>query len=522
MADRRSNEGRRNGFERRSRRDKQRDGYETTAVVEITTSELRVAILEQRGNDSPDLVQASTTNWKDASTSFNSEEGMRELSEALSTLVEEHSLQTAGFHFVLGGELCVTKTVRGSSEEVRDELRKIEERSRLYLSLGPGEKVMVSNKQAIDARHDYAVAAVCNQRTLNNIHAAATSAGIEAVSIEPALVSVNRAVSRLPDTPSEPYLMMHVDGEAVEVGVCHEGKLLLEFRPAGRGESSDIGEVLHTHLSRLKRHAGRVLRSAPPKLNIVYLCGDQDSVQQTLRRFESHKEFQVRVIAPSRIQATWEMAQEVEGSAIVPALGRLLCSYLPKNEHAAPNFMKHIIASTRDPVGPIIVRSLIPLAAVLLVAVAGFLFNWQQSGQVAVLQTQLDELEGAKARHRELRLKLTSIEQKVKQQKRLLSALKTTSSSHLVQRVGHCMPSDVWLNDLTIVEMNTIKLSGSSLLESGVFDFTEWLDQAPEFNDVALKSTSPGNSPSGPIVDFNLEINFDGSVDTVKEVASNE
>lgn len=522
MSDRRSTEGRRTGFERRSRRDRQREGYEKVVVVEITNSELRVAILEQHGDEQADLVQASTTIWKEASTSFNTEEGLHELSEALSSLVEKHALQTAGFHFVLGGKLCVTKTVRGSSEDVRDELRKIEERSRLYLSLGPGEKVMVSNKQAIDARHDYAVAAVCNKRTLNSIHSAALDAGIEVVSIEPALVSVNRAVSRLPDTPAEPYLLMHVDGDAVEVGVCHEGKLLLEFKPGGRDESSEIGAVLGTHLNRLKRHAGHVLRTSPPALNVVYLCGNQESVRKTMRSFTGLDHFQVRVISPSKIQATWEMAEDVEASAMVPALGRLLCTYLPKNEHAAPNFMKHIIASTREPVRPVILRSLIPIAAVLFLAALGFLLNLQQHGQVSSLQAQLESLEGAKARHRELRLKLTSIEQKVKEQKRLLGSLNTASANHIVERVGHCMPSDVWLNDLTIIEMKTIKLSGSSILETGVFDFTEWLGQAPEFNDVALRSTTPGNSASGPIVNFNVEIDFDGSADSVKEVARNE
>ena len=184
--------------------------------------------------------------------------------------------------------------------------------------------------------------------------------------------------------------------------------------------------------------------------------------------------------------------------------------------------MKHIIASTREPAGPIIVRSLIPLAAVLLVAIAGFLFNWHQQEEVDALQAQLDSLEGAKARHRELRLKLTSIEQQVKEQKSLMAMLRTAPTNHIVERIGHCMPSDVWLHDLTIIEMKTIKLSGSSLLETGVFDFTEWLGQAPEFNDVALRSTTPGNSATGSIVNFNVEIDFDGSADSVKEVASNE
>ena len=84
------------------------------------------------------------------------------------------------------------------------------------------------------------------------------------------------------------------------------------------------------------------------------------------------------------------------------------------------------------------------------------------------------------------------------------------------------MPSDVWLNDLLITEMKHIKLSGSSFLEAGVFDFVHWLEQAPGFEDVALRSTQPSKSKSGPTIDFSVELNLVDKDGPVKEVARNE
>jgi len=118
------------------------------------------------------------------------------LTAALKELTEEHGLQTANLQFVLGGEFCVTKAVRGTTEQVRSELQQIEQRSRLYLLLGPGEKVTVSRTQPIDARHHSAVVAVCNKKILNTIHEAATRAGMQIKSTQSSL-PWSRRVGRL-------------------------------------------------------------------------------------------------------------------------------------------------------------------------------------------------------------------------------------------------------------------------------------------------------------------------------------
>lgn len=519
MADRRSNELRRHGDERRKR---QRGVTNLVTVVEISGSNLHVAMLSKLAGDEPDRVKALIVAWQIEAARLNSEEGLLELTTALCDLVEQNSLQGSQFHFVLGGELCVNKAICGTTEAVRTELRQIEERSSLYLSLGPGEKVMVANSRPIDARHQYAVASVCNRGTLNTVYSAALKVGIHVDSIEPALVSVSRAIGHLKDAPTEPCLLMYVDPNSVEVGVCHRGRLLLDYRPGGLTDPSDIGRVVHTHLNRLQRHSVRQLKGPTPELKRVYLCGERETIARAIPSFAAYEEFEVYEIAPSAIVAGWKIDDEVKESAIVPALGTLLSTYLSSDEQDAPNFMQHVIASTREPMRPILVRSLIPLAAVLLVGIAGWLLTFRLQAEVDKLQQQVVALNPAKARSLVLRLKLTAATKKCTELTHLVQHAPPSRGKEIIARVGHCMPSDVWLSDLVLEDMKKLKLSGSSFLEAGVFDFVRWLGQAPGFQDVALSSTRPSQSSSGPAIDFNVELTL-GDIDgSVREVARNE
>lgn len=519
MADRRLVESRRHGSERRKH---QRGNTNLVTVVEISGSDLRVALLRRLPEGKLDRVEAVTVTWRKEATLLNSEIGLQELTASLRALVEESGLYGSYFHFVLGGELCVTKAIRGTSDEVRAELRRIEERSRLYLSLGPGEKVMVTNSQPIDARHEYAVASVCSRRTLNTVHEAATRAGIQVESIEPALVSVGRVVGHLKDAPTEPCLLLYVDDNSVEVGVCYGGQLLLDYRPGGLTNPSDVGRVVHTHLSRLQRHSGRQLNGQTPSLKRVYLCGGNEAVSRAISSFDAYRDFEVSEILPESIHASWMMCDSTNNSAIVPALGTLLSIYSASDEQDAPNFMQHIIASTLEPIRPVIVRSLIPIAAVLLLGIAGWLLNVRLQGEVDRIQQSVDLLQPAQARSLELRLSLNATEEKIAELNRLVQSFQPVPEMDFIARIGHCMPNDVWLTRLVAEDMEHIKISGSSFLEAGVFDFVRWLGQAPGFQDVALRSTRPSQNGSGPAIDFNVELNLGDKNDSVREVARHE
>ena len=522
MSERRSSTERRSFFSRRRSRDRGKSAVESNTVIEIAGGDLRAVTLTGSEDDSADQVRVMTLRWRKEASTLNSEKGLEELTAALTELAEKHDLQMTHLQFVLGGEFCVTKAIRGTTEEVRSELQQIEQRSRLYLMLGPGEKVTVSRTQAIDARHESAVVAVCNQQTLNTIHEAATRAGMQIDSIEPALVATSRAIGRLADVPTEPYLLIHLDESAAELGVCHGGSLLLDYRPGGRTDPEDLVELVRTHLNRLQRHVGRQLRQPPPQLKRVYLCGQEAAVERAYPVFSACEQFDVERIDPAKIQATWEFAEQVTDSAAVPALGALLSTYLPDSERDVPNFMEHIIASTREPLKPILIRSVIPLAAVLLVAATIFAFNFSKQQKISAIQEQLGSLASVQARDRELRLKRGAAQSKLVQLTALTGGLDSVSAGEIVARLGHCMPSDVWLNRLELAGMKTISLDGTSFHEDGYHDFKKWLEHAPGFEDVAIPSTRPTQSAAGPAINFTIELNLGDWNGPVEEVARNE
>jgi hypothetical protein len=406
---------------------------------------------------------------------------------------------------VLSGEFCVLRTIRGTVEEVRSELQQLEQRSRLYLSLGPGEKVLVSNTRALDARHAQALSAVCNRATLETIQSAADAAGIEIAVIEPALSALSRAVMRLPETPTGSYLLVHVNPSGVEVGVCHEGQLLLDYRPGGQTGGVDLPTLLQKHLNRLSRHVGRYLRTSPPELNHLYLCGDVKTAEAAMRQFKRQSSLNVHFVRPQDVKATWQIDESAD-DVTAAALGALLGTYLPVGDADAPNLMQHIIDRKRQPMRPLLVRSAIPLAATLLLAATLGVVNVREEKALNVMRSELDSLAVVEARATELRLQLLASKTKLTQLEKLAAQLPSDLGNALVQRLAQCMPSDVWLSRLEVTDSLTVKLHGASYLEAGVYDFVRWLEQAPGLREVALKSTSPSSSANGPTTNFELEL----------------
>lgn len=520
MSDRRRNSDRRNVS---ARRDRRRKNDQRVFVIELTADELRVAELQRAtAEDEKDTVAAAVVRWRNEAATLQSPEGLTELTATLRELARTRAMHGADVRMVLSGEFCIMRTIRGTIEEVRGELQQLEQRSRLYLSLGPGEKVLVSHTRMLDARHAHVLAAVCLRATLETIQSAAEGAGIEIAVIEPALSSLNRAVSRLPDVPAEPYLLLHVNRAAIELGVCHDGQLLMDYRPGGRTEIVDLPKLLETHRNRLSRHVGRCLRTAPPSLNCVFLCGDGDAVQAARKQFKRDSTLEVRAVNAEQVQATWQF-REGDGTVVTPAaLGALLASYLPEIEWNSPNLMQHILDRKREPLRPRLIRSAIPLAATLLAAMGLTLVNVQQQRTLNIMQTELDSLAVIEGRANELRLQLQASQSKLTELEKLADQLPLNMGKDLISSLTHCMPNDVWLSRLEIHDRRSIRLEGASYLEAGVYDFVRWLEQAPGLEEVALKRTNPSSSISGPTTSFELELTLGKLEPTATKVALHE
>ncbi|RIK87735.1 MAG: hypothetical protein DCC67_01445 [Planctomycetota bacterium] len=475
-------------------------------MLELSSSQLTLIELRKSvdGQDSDELA-ASSVAWRKSAVSLDSPEGVEELTAAFREAARTHDLHGCKVRVVLSGDYCVLRTLRGAVDEVQRELLQLEQRSRMYLSLGVGEKVLVSSTWAVDARHAHATAAVCNQATLDAIQAASDAAGIDVAVIEPALCALARAARRLAETPTGAYLLVNVSPSSVEVGVCHEDQLLLDYRPGGRAASTNLLPLLENHLNRLSRHIGRCLRTAPPDIRQVYLCGDEQSVRRAAQQFERQAAIKVHVIKPQDVRATWRFASG-EGCVSAAGLGGVLAAYLAEDERGVPNLMQHIIECKRAPLRPALVRSALPLAATLLVAASMAFVNARLQSELDVMQTELDGLAVAEARSTELRLQLLAARAKLTELDKLAGQLPAELGEELILSIAACMPSDVWLRQLEITDRRRARLQGASYLEAGVYDFVRWLELAPRLDEVALRGTSPSTSANGPVTSFDLEL----------------
>ncbi len=522
MADRRQRQDRRAASDRRRRRHRRRRNETRVFVLELTQQELRIALLERAAAGGVDQVSAWTTSWRKDASSLESPQGVAELSTALRDAARRHNMASAEVRIVLSGEFCVTRTVRGTVEEVRHELKQLEQRSRLYLALGPGEKVLVTHTRLLDARHAHGLAAVCNQETLRAVLSTAEGAGIEASTIEPALSALARATSRLPDVPSEPYLLLQISEASTEIGICHDGQLLLDYRPGGASDVTQLPSLLASHLNRLNRHVSRHVRSATGGLKLALLCGDKAIVQKALEQFGGRSPLEVRAVRSAEIRATWQLDQKAVEEVTAPALGSLLLSYLPADQIDAPNFMQHVFDDRQEPLRPRVVASVMPVAAMLLVALGMAWINGRNRADLAATRTELEGLGAAFARATELRLQLTAAEAKLRELEQLAAKLPCQLPGASIRRLGECMPSDVWLSQLVVTDARKVSIHGASYVEAGVYDFVRWLELAPGFSDVALKRTSAATSPDGPTTTFEVELALGDFDEQATRVARHE
>lgn len=522
MPDRRTEEERRAIRERRRPKERRRHSDSRVAAIEVTDSDLRVAILNRGSDDSSDRVEGLKHPWRHEADSLESKQGRLELTAALRHICVSQNLTGSQIRFVLGGKYCVTRALLGSTEEVKSHLQQLQQRSQLYLLLGTGEKVIVSNSKPLDARHTYAVAAIANAKTIDAIYSASEQAGLFVDSIEPALVANSRVIGRLEGASIDPCLLIHIDKETVEIGVSQTGRLLLEYRPGNCDTSSELEEVVRTHLNRLERHIGRILKQPPPKLEKIYLTGEGEELLTAKIALAKIPGIHPIIANPQKVQATWVLTEGIEASTTITLLGSLLGTYLPPSETDAPNFMDHITAITREPIKPILIRSLIPLAAVLFLAVGIFFYNYRQHLLIDRLNTQLDALAEAQTQTRELQLRQAASLAKLAQLEFLFSQIKSPPHAEMMRRIARCMPSDVWVNSLLATSATMVELRGSSFLEAGVFDFVRWLELAPGLKNVALRSTKSSQSRSGPTIEFDIGLNYTDFEEPISEVARHE
>jgi hypothetical protein len=502
VSDRRQTDERRLGGERR----KPSEGR--CAIIEVCRSMLHLALIAPNANSdgAGDRVVTRSLKWRKEAKSLHTEQGSKELTGALRTLVSEERLAGAKVRIALGGEFCVTRVITGPTDEVRREFAELEERTLRYLTLGPGPKALAGSTQQLDARHQHALLAVANQRTLDELMQITNSVGLQIESIEPSLIALSRSQEHLKSACQEACIIIQLDEDAAELGICHRGRLLLDYRPGGHTNADNVAGVVAQHLSRLQRYVQRYHSYLNAPLHHVYLTGATDAVAQARKKFAELRSFEVHVLEPGELDIPWLHAKDVPGTNLAAALGTALTLYSNSAEKQGPNLIERALALHREPIRPILVRSAIPFAAVLLVAASLFFLHWNQRRATASLRSQLDELAPICAHANALRLKLGSAERKLAELQALEKQLPQTNWQQVLSHISQSMPDDVWLDRLSVRDGQSASLAGASYTDEGVYGFVGYLKQVPDIAEIALEGTGVGQSATGPTTNFTLQL----------------
>jgi len=499
---------RRQPAERRQTGDRRRQSEGRYAVFEVCRSMLHLALVARStsGNDSEDKVVTRSLRWRKEATSLHTDRGEQELTEAFQSLIADERLTGARVRIALGGEFCVTRVITGPTDDVRREFAELEERSLRYLTLGPGRKALASNIQQLDARHQYALLAVANQRTLDLLMRIAEVVNLQIESIEPSLMALSRAQAKLQSACQEACLMIQLDEDVAELGICHNGRLLLDYRPGGNTNAENVADVVAQHLSRLQRYLERYHSYLNTQLKHVYLAGDADAVACARKKFAKLPEFEVHVLEPGDLDMQWQHVDAAPGTNLAAALGTAMALYHSGAEEQGPNLIASTLAQLREPMRPILIRSLMPVAAVLLIAATLLALHLKQWGEVVSLRAELDEFTPLRVRATELRLNLLAAETKIKQLDGLAGRLPQPNWQQILSRINQSMPDDVWLDRLTFRDGRSAAISGASYTDGGVYDFVGYLKQVPDIAEIALESTGVRPSATGPTTNFDLQV----------------
>ncbi|MCA9240006.1 MAG: hypothetical protein KDA37_07395, partial [Planctomycetales bacterium] len=276
---------RRKSSDRRSAGDRRRGADKRYVTLEVCPDELRLVLTVKPPGESKPFVVARTTPWRQDASSLLTAAGRKELARALIALSNEERLSGCDTSILLGGAYCVTRTASGATGAVDRQLRELEERGQHYLSLGVGQVSMAKRQYPLDARHMQGLLSVANQLTINCVAEAAHEAGLSLKRVESSVVSLCRAHRLLHPREDHPVLLVNLFEGGVTLGVADQGRLLLEYMPGGSPRPAETAEIVARHLSRIQRFCARQHVGQSAQIQHVYLCGNQEQIEQAAAGF---------------------------------------------------------------------------------------------------------------------------------------------------------------------------------------------------------------------------------------------
>ncbi|MEN0109197.1 MAG: PilN domain-containing protein [Planctomycetota bacterium] len=501
MASETSPADRRAGAERRNVASRRRHAESRTVHVELCHSVLRVAtVVHDSAEELPQLT-TSTVRWRHDAADLASDQGRAELAAALRQLVSDRRLAGCAVSFAISSTLCVNRATTGATAKVETELTALKDRSQHYLSLGPGPKTTAVGRKPIDARHEHAMITVANARTIELLVSAAETAGLVVDTIESSLVALSRLHGQHEPDRGAATVLAQLDENRFEIGVSLDGQLLVEYRPSAQTTVAELGELVDGHHDRLVRFCGRQYGLGTPKIERMWLVGEPCEVSET--NAGTKTKLRTGVLPLAMVDRFFRREESDTTAEMGAALGLALRGRVDETG-VSPNLMQEIHARAKAPLRPFLIRAGAPIAAALAIAAGLWALNFEQRVELSVMRSRVAELAPVQLRGKRLASELHLAADEIKHLAHLAERTPKRSLDSLVERVGHCLPEDVWLKSLRFGENNQAVIAGASYTEGGVYDFVRHLGEAPGVGEVALRGTGVDQTANGPATSFDL------------------
>ncbi len=478
---------------------------------------LNLAILEPQSDGETVHVRTRTIRWQEKAAPLHSAAGVKDLTAALKELVSEEKLAGARVNVSLNGDFCVTRAVTGSTDRVQRELSVLERRSELYLSLGPGAKSLATSLRSMDARHQHALLAVANGRTLDALLAVAEDVGLDVALVEPSAVALARVLGCIGGDTDTPALIIGISENSIELGISHEGQLLLDYRPGGRLGQQDVAKIVRRHLARLQRFCDRYYGYARGRIERVFLCGPQEAVDRARGGFTPEDQLTVEVFDPAAIDPNWKLADARPDPGLCGVLGACLPALAPEQMPAGPNLLERIRTDDSPLLARRLVRTFWPVAAATLLAFGLFAANFYEQSRCNELMGRLETLDSEASEFWNLRRQISAADAESAQLEAIAQRIDDPPWPRVLSTVAQCMADDVWLERFVVGADGAVRLTGNSYRETAFYEFVRDLESTPELSQVVVEGTRPAMGPLGRMTKFDVQSDLAGKANAEKE-----
>ena len=410
---------------------------------------------------------------------------------AIDKLVERHDMRRGHVAVSLDGDFCVSRIALGNAAHVDHEIRTLASRVPRYLQLGPGRKAMGHVRSRVDNDSDHALTSVVNRSLISAVYDAFRKCEVELAYAEPSLVSLARLVGKSDIYPNKPILIADGTGMRWDVGIVHEGRLILDYRPAAATSEEEFHTALDGHISRLHRFCHRHLGIHVGQLDRMVICGAKEKVDRTVALFANSEAIKAEPFLVPSIDSLYELSDHHHESQFVPAVASVLPLMMEINEKQIPDLLSEV---RREPDRSFVARFLVtawPAIAATIILLIGYGMLVHQRNTIAQMQTVDTE---AKATVIATNTRVNQLSQS----RQLLNYFGTIRSdcrepdwNLQLERIGQSLPDEARLNEFRIEEGRSIRIEGSVAQQQTVYEVLEQLHDMPLVAEAALLGTSP-------------------------------